>query len=127
MTLVPCGFLVNSWIYNNRPKYRLMNQKTSICRKLCRANPQTSITYYQSRYPSLLDLLNQATELTSWQRTQLLPVSSVKTTKRVAIQKRDWAHVVDVNKPMKNFHTLVPNLARKVGHFSVYFPFPAAR
>ncbi|KAI9511739.1 antiviral helicase [Russula earlei] len=47
-------------------------------------------------------------------RTQLRPVSSTsKTTKRIAVQKRDWAHVVDVNKPMKNFHTLVPNLAHK--------------
>ena len=54
-------------------------------------------------------------ELTLWQRTQLRPVSSTsRTAKRSAVQKRDWAHVVDVNKPMKNFHTLVPNLARKV-------------
>ena len=69
------------------------------------------------------DLLNQSTELTSWQRTQLLPASSAKTTKRVAVQKRDWAHVVDVNKPMKNFHALVPNLARKVGHSFVVLNF----
>ncbi|KAH9982737.1 antiviral helicase [Lactifluus volemus] len=47
-------------------------------------------------------------------RAQLRPVSTTsRTTKRIAVQKRDWAHVVDVNKPMKNFHTLVPNLARK--------------
>lgn len=65
--------------------------------------------------PITHNLSNQATELTSWQRSQLLPVSSTKTTKRATVQKRDWAHVVDVNKPMKNFHTLVPNLARKVG------------
>jgi len=37
------------------------------------------------------------------------------------MQKRDWAHVVEVNKPMKNFDTLVPNLARKVGHPSDVF------
>jgi hypothetical protein len=49
------------------------------------------------------------------QRAQLRPVSTTRTVKRVPVQKRDWAHVVDVNKPMKNFHTLVPNLARKVG------------
>ena len=77
--------------------------------------------------PITSDLLNQATELTSRQRTQLLPVSSAKTTRRVAVQKRDWAHVVDVNKPMKNFHTLVPNLARKVRHFSVVFSLPLKR
>ncbi|KAI0308064.1 antiviral helicase [Multifurca ochricompacta] len=47
-------------------------------------------------------------------RVQLRSMSSTtKTIKRVPVQKRDWAHVVDVNKPMKNFHTLVPNLARK--------------
>ena len=58
------------------------------------------------------------------QRAQLRPVSSSsKKSKRIAVQKRDWAHVVDVNKPMKNFHTLVPNLARKVGPFfsSIHF------
>ncbi|KAI0257289.1 antiviral helicase [Lactifluus subvellereus] len=47
-------------------------------------------------------------------RAQLRPVSSTsRTAKRVPVHKRDWAHVVDVNKPMKNFHTLVPNLAHK--------------
>jgi antiviral helicase SKI2 len=56
------------------------------------------------------------------QRAQLRPVSTTsRTTKRIAVQKRDWAHVVDVNKPMKNFHTLVPNLARKVSPFSDSF------
>jgi hypothetical protein len=74
--------------------------------------------------PITPNLLEQATRLTSWQRSQLLPTSSTKTSKRVAVQKRDWAHVVEVNKPMKNFHTLVPNLARKVGHPSdVFFNF----
>jgi len=46
-------------------------------------------------------------------RAQLRPVSSSRTTKRSAVQKRDWAHVVDINKPMRNFRTLVPNLARE--------------
>ncbi|KAI0001768.1 NUC185 domain-containing protein [Russula vinacea] len=46
-------------------------------------------------------------------RAQLRPVSSGRTAKRSAVQKRDWAHVVDVNKPMRNFRTLVPNLARE--------------
>jgi hypothetical protein len=73
------------------------------------------------------NLLNQVTELTSWQRSQLLPASSTKTTKRVTVQKRDWAHVVDVNKPMKNFHTLVPNPARKVCHFSDVFSLSETR
>jgi len=39
------------------------------------------------------------------------------------MQKRDWAHVVEVNKPMRNFHTLVPNPARKVGLLSGLFSF----
>jgi antiviral helicase SKI2 len=51
----------------------------------------------------------------SRQRTLLRPVSSTRrTAKQGLVQKRDWAHVVDVNKPMKNFHKLIPNLARQV-------------
>ncbi|KAI9444948.1 antiviral helicase [Lactarius indigo] len=47
-------------------------------------------------------------------RTLLRPASSAhRTGKQPPVQKRDWAHVVDVNKPMKNFHTLIPNLARQ--------------
>jgi antiviral helicase SKI2 len=47
-------------------------------------------------------------------RTLLRPVSSThRAAKQTPVQKRDWAHVVDVNKPMKNFHTLIPNLARQ--------------
>ncbi|KAN0134981.1 DSHCT (NUC185) domain containing protein [Lactarius tabidus] len=47
-------------------------------------------------------------------RTLLRPVSSTRrTAKQGLVQKRDWAHVVDVNKPMKNFHKLIPNLARQ--------------
>jgi len=30
------------------------------------------------------------------------------------VQKRDWAHEVDINKPMTNFHELVPEMAHKV-------------
>lgn len=30
------------------------------------------------------------------------------------MQKRDWAHEVDINKPMTNFHELVPEMAHKV-------------
>ena len=49
------------------------------------------------------------------QRSQLNPVSAAhKLSRRVHVQKRDWAHVIDVNKPMKNFHTLVPEMAHKV-------------
>ncbi|KZV67653.1 antiviral helicase [Peniophora sp. CONT] len=47
-------------------------------------------------------------------RSQLNPVSVAhKPSRRAHVQKRDWAHVIDVNKPMKNFHTLVPEMAHK--------------
>ncbi|KAJ3473872.1 hypothetical protein NLI96_g12781 [Meripilus lineatus] len=38
---------------------------------------------------------------------------SQRTIRRGNIQKRDWAHVVDVNKPMVNFYELVPEMAHK--------------
>ncbi|KAF8272987.1 antiviral helicase [Lactarius quietus] len=58
--------------------------------------------------PTEIDHLLPAT------RTLLQPVSSTRrTTKNALVQKRDWAHVVDVNKPMKNFRTLIPNPARQ--------------
>jgi len=42
--------------------------------------------------------------------------------KRANIQKRDWAHVIDVNTPLTNFHELVPEMAHKVQPF-LSFPF----
>ncbi|EPT03462.1 hypothetical protein FOMPIDRAFT_1158982 [Fomitopsis schrenkii] len=36
-----------------------------------------------------------------------------KPARRTNIQKRDWAHEVDINKPMTNFHELVPEMAHK--------------
>ena len=35
--------------------------------------------------------------------------------RRANVQKRDWAYEVDVNKSMRNFHELVPEMAHKVG------------
>ena len=53
--------------------------------------------------------------LKSLQRSNLRPVTSTKTYRRHAlVQKRDWAHEVNVNKPMKDFHKLVPDMAHKV-------------
>ncbi|KAI0050634.1 antiviral helicase [Auriscalpium vulgare] len=47
-------------------------------------------------------------------RAQLNPVSSAhRPVKRTAIMKKDWARVVDVNKPMTNFRQLVPEMAHK--------------
>lgn len=49
------------------------------------------------------------------QRAHLSSISPAqRTIRRGNIQKRDWAHVVDVNKPMVNFHELVPEMAHKV-------------
>jgi antiviral helicase SKI2 len=49
------------------------------------------------------------------QRTNLKPISAVtRAVRRPQVQKRDWAHVVDINKPMKNFYELVPDMAHKV-------------
>lgn len=35
-------------------------------------------------------------------------------TRKVDVQKRDWAHVINVNQPLANFHELVPEVAHKV-------------
>ncbi|PPR06143.1 hypothetical protein CVT26_005365 [Gymnopilus dilepis] len=46
-------------------------------------------------------------------RSNLRPVG-IKTRKRQPIiQKRDWAHVIDVNTPLNNFYELVPEMAHK--------------
>ncbi|KAI0068005.1 antiviral helicase [Artomyces pyxidatus] len=53
-------------------------------------------------------------ELLPTTRAQLNPVSSAhRPIKRSQVMKKDWARVVDVNKPMTNFHTLVPEMAHK--------------
>ncbi|KAF9245735.1 ATP-dependent RNA helicase [Melanogaster broomeanus] len=43
---------------------------------------------------------------------ELLPTTT-RRTKRATAVKRDWAHVVDINKPMTNFRELVPEMAHK--------------
>lgn len=49
------------------------------------------------------------------QRDRLQPVTAVQRPLRhPTVQKRDWAHVVDINKPMTNFNDLVPEMAHKV-------------
>lgn len=50
------------------------------------------------------------------QRSHLNAIKPVrKPARRTNIQKREWAHEVDINKPMTNFHELVPEMAHKVG------------
>ncbi|KDQ63053.1 hypothetical protein JAAARDRAFT_29053 [Jaapia argillacea MUCL 33604] len=47
-------------------------------------------------------------------RKHLHPVPSTHPPgRRTQVQKRDWAHVVDINKPMTNFYELVPQMAHK--------------
>ncbi|KAI5454433.1 Antiviral helicase ski2 [Naganishia albida] len=47
----------------------------------------------------------------------LLPISRLPapptTRRRRGPPKREWAHVVDVNQPMENFHEMVPEMAHK--------------
>ncbi|KAF8628226.1 hypothetical protein AX15_004008 [Amanita polypyramis BW_CC] len=53
-------------------------------------------------------------ELLPMTRSHLKPIKSTTIkTRRQRAQKKDWAHVVDVNEPLKNFHKLVPEMARK--------------
>ena len=69
--------------------------------------PQVSISFRSmTTHPSLTRPL---------QRSHLNPVTSARRqSRRANVQKRDWAHEVDINKPMANFHELVPEMAHKV-------------
>jgi antiviral helicase SKI2 len=42
----------------------------------------------------------------------LNPIAS-RNKRKAKIQKRDWAHVIDVNKPLSNFKSLVPQMAHQ--------------
>ncbi|KAG5647662.1 hypothetical protein DXG03_008385 [Asterophora parasitica] len=52
-------------------------------------------------------------ELLPTTTTHLKPSKPQRRLKRANIQKRDWAHVIDVNTPLSNFHELVPDMAHK--------------
>ncbi|KAG6335915.1 hypothetical protein ID866_3169 [Astraeus odoratus] len=51
-------------------------------------------------------------ELLPAHRSHLRPPKA-RQTKRAKVIKRDWAHEVDINKPMSNFRELVPEMAHK--------------
>ncbi|KAF8140636.1 ATP-dependent RNA helicase [Boletus edulis] len=51
-------------------------------------------------------------ELLPTTRSHLRPTKT-RRTHRAKVVKREWAHVVDINKPMTNFHELVPEMAHK--------------
>lgn len=47
-------------------------------------------------------------------RSRLRPIrATAPRGRRHLAQKKDWAHVVDVKEPLKNFHELVPEMARQ--------------
>ncbi|KAK0199046.1 antiviral helicase [Armillaria mellea] len=52
-------------------------------------------------------------ELLPSTRSHLRPAKAPKRTRASHLQKRDWAHVIDVNTPLRNFHELVPDMAHK--------------
>jgi hypothetical protein len=49
-----------------------------------------------------------------FQRLRVTSVTTNNPRRRPGVSKRDWAHVVDVNKELVNFHELVPDMARTV-------------
>lgn len=51
------------------------------------------------------------TTITHLKPTKVLQPS--RRLRRANVQKRDWAHVIDVNTPLSNFHELVPEMAHK--------------
>ncbi|KAJ4472467.1 antiviral helicase [Lentinula edodes] len=63
-----------------------------------------------------LTLSAQTTEiddLLPTSRSNLNLAKSLRPSKRSSVQKRDWAHVIDVRTPFSNFHELVPDMAHK--------------
>lgn len=66
------------------------------------------------------------------ERTRIVPQPSTSGTrsasrKAAAVVKRDWAHVVDVNKGLPNFKELVPDMAHKVLPSAFITSLPKAR
>ncbi|KAH7922845.1 ATP-dependent RNA helicase [Leucogyrophana mollusca] len=57
--------------------------------------------------------LTEVDDLLPATRMHLRPAKATRRTRRTNITKRDWAHVVDINKPMTNFRELVPEMAHK--------------
>ncbi|KAG6842412.1 hypothetical protein C0991_007542 [Blastosporella zonata] len=57
--------------------------------------------------------VSEIDELLPTTTTHLKPIKPQRRLKRANIQKRDWAHVIDVNTPLSNFHELVPEMAHK--------------
>ncbi|TFY63324.1 hypothetical protein EVJ58_g3329 [Rhodofomes roseus] len=72
------------------------------------ANGDAQVNGGVSGAPSDIDDLLPTT------RSHLNAIKPVrKPARRTNIQKREWAHEIDINKPMTNFHELVPEMAHK--------------
>ncbi|KAF8204296.1 ATP-dependent RNA helicase [Mycena galopus ATCC 62051] len=56
---------------------------------------------------------NEIDKLLPTTRSHLKPVKTSRRRAQRIAQKRDWAHVIDVNTPLTNFHELVPEMAHK--------------
>ncbi|KAJ7292904.1 ATP-dependent RNA helicase [Mycena rebaudengoi] len=56
---------------------------------------------------------NEIDQLLPTTRSHLKPIKNPRRRMQRIIQKRDWAHVIDVNTPLSNFHELVPEMAHK--------------
>ncbi|KAI5124130.1 hypothetical protein M0805_000941 [Coniferiporia weirii] len=66
------------------------------------------------RVPDVLPGTSEIDGFLPTSRLQLRPtVTQAKPIHRAAAQKREWAHVIDVRKPMTNFRELVPEMAHK--------------
>jgi hypothetical protein len=82
--------------------------RASACSRLChrRAASNKSAWYRYSGRQLVLTLA-------PLQRLVKAPAAA-STRRRPVVAKRDWAHVVDVNREIVNFHELVPDMAREV-------------
>ncbi|KZV82840.1 ATP-dependent RNA helicase [Exidia glandulosa HHB12029] len=80
-----------------------------------RVQPATETTYRPQAQAPLsagTERQSEIDELLPTSRAYLTAATSThKPTRRVNVQKRDWAHVIDVRRPMTRFHELVPNMA----------------
>ncbi|KAJ7204463.1 antiviral helicase [Mycena pura] len=56
---------------------------------------------------------NEIDDLLPTARAHLKPVKTSRRRAHRVVQKRDWAHVIDVNTPLANFRELVPEMAHK--------------
>ncbi|KAI0639904.1 antiviral helicase [Trametes polyzona] len=78
------------------------------------ANGHISLSFDEGAEPVSIVGVSDVDEFLPTSRSHLNPINTTrKPLRRAQVQKRDWAHVVDVNKPMTNFHELVPDMAHK--------------